>query len=336
MKKIYLLTNSKGLIPQRTYERESLNLSVLESTFQEKDFDVEVLTFDEFANNDRDKSIEGNYFLYASSQYAIYKEYIQDILLNIIASGGILVPNFHAFNAHENKNAQELEKKRLGISSPSSYLIGTYEDGVRHLERLNFPLIGKKSKGFGSKTVQKICSTKEGKKFLKKNLSEGINLNSDNLKWLIKKWKYRKLYPKYHGKVILQEMIEGLDHDWKILIFYDKCFVLKRYTRENDFRASGSGNFIYDAVPPHRILNFAYEVIDKLNVPFASLDIVEKDGKCFLIEYQTVHFGLITALNGTKYFELNKLTNNWDQKPKSREVDYFFADAVVKFIEEKG
>ena len=43
--------------------------------------------------------------------------------------------------------------RRLGIRSPNSFLIGTYDEGMKFLATAKFPLIGKKSKGFGSKTV---------------------------------------------------------------------------------------------------------------------------------------------------------------------------------------
>lgn len=328
MKKIYLLTNSKNLIPQRAYERESLDLNVLQNTLSKNDFEVEVLSFDKLINGNFE--LQNHYFFYASSQFTPYKEYIQDILLYIQNSGGIIVPNFNSFVAHENKMFQEFEMKRLDILSPKSHLVGTYEEGVEYLKNINFPIIGKKSKGFGSKTVQKINAIDEGKKFLKKNLTDGFILNKEYFKWLYKKWKFNDLYPKYHGKVIFQEMIDGLDHDWKVLIFYNKCFVLKRFTKDNDFRASGSGKFDYEAMPTDKILSFSLDTIQKLDVPFASLDIVVKDNTPMLIEYQTVHFGLLTALYGKVYYEFDG--SKWNKKKKEKEVDHFFAEALVSFI----
>ena len=156
-------------------------------------------------------------------------------------------------------------------------------------------------------------------------------LNIDYIKWLYKKWKFTDLYPRNHGKVIFQEMIEDLEYDWKVLIFGTKCFVLKRFTKKNDFRASGSGLFDYTAVPPDTVLDFALDTIKRLNVPFASLDIVESNGRCFLIEYQSVHFGLLTALNAKTYYRYTD--TGWVGNNKDKEVDYFFASAIGDFIE---
>ena len=124
MKVIYLLTNSCGLIPQRTYERESLDLQVMSNVLSKYNLKVIILSFDEFINNKY--AIEDNYFFYASSQFPVYKEYIQDILMYIQSSGGCIIPNFNAFLAHENKNFQVLEMKRLKIISPKSFSLVLY------------------------------------------------------------------------------------------------------------------------------------------------------------------------------------------------------------------
>jgi len=328
MKKIYLLTNSCGLIPQRAYERESLNIDIIEEIFKKNNFEVIVLSFNKFVNGNYE--IKNNYFFYASSQFTSYKEYIQDILIYIESNGGIIIPNFSSFIAHENKMLQELEMKRLEIKSPSSYIVGTYEEGIEFLQKTNFPVIGKKSKGFGSKTVEKINSVEEGKKFLKKNLSDGLIFNVEYFKWLYKKWKYNTLYPKEHGKVIFQEMIKNLEYDWKVLIFNDVCFVLKRFIKKDDFRASGSGLFDYQAIPSNEVLDFALETKRKLKIPFVSFDIVESDNQCFLIEYQSIHFGLLTALNAEVYYKYKN--HCWNKYKKDLEVDYFFANAIIDFI----
>jgi glutathione synthase/RimK-type ligase-like ATP-grasp enzyme len=328
MKKIYLLTNSCGLIPQRAYERESLNIEIMEDIFKKNNFEVLIIKFDVFINGNYE--ISNNYFFYASSQFTAYKEYIQDILIYIESNNGIIIPNFNSFIAHENKMLQELEMKRLDIKSPNSNIVGTYEEGIAFLSEANFPIIAKKSKGFGSKTVEKINSLKEGKIFLKKNLTDGFTFNMEYFKWLYKKWKYDTLYPKQHGKVIFQEMIENLLFDWKVLIFNDVCFVLKRFTKKDDFRASGSGIFDYTPIPSAKVLDFALETKTKLKIPFASFDIVESDSQCFLIEYQSIHFGLLTALNAEVYYKYEN--NNWNRKKKDLEVDYFFANSIVDYI----
>ena len=328
MKKIYLLTNSCGLIPQRTYERESLNIEIMANIFRNNSFEVLTLNFNTFINGNYE--ITNNYFFYASSQFTAYKEYIQDILIHIKSNNGIIIPNFNSFIAHENKMLQELEMKRLDIKSPSSNIVGTYEEGMDFLNKSTFPIIAKKSKGFGSKTVEKINSIKEGKIFLKKNLTDGVTLNIGYFKWLYKKWKYNTLYPRQHGKVIFQEMIENLLFDWKVLIFNDVCFVLKRFIKKDDFRASGSGIFDYKAIPSDKVLNFALEIRKKLNIPFASFDIVESNNQCFLIEYQSIHFGLLTASNAEVYYKYEN--NNWNTYKKDLEVDYFFANSIVDYI----
>jgi len=50
----------------------------------------------------------------------------------------------------------------------------------------------------------------------------------------------------HRSKFIVQEFIPDLSNDWKVLVFWDKYYVLRRKNRPNDFRASGSGLFSFD------------------------------------------------------------------------------------------
>jgi len=58
-------------------------------------------------------------------------------------------------------------------------------------------------------------------------------------------------------------------------------------------------------MPTDSILSFSVDTIQTLDVPFASLDIVVKDNILMPIEYQIVHFGLLTALHGKVYYEFD-------------------------------
>jgi hypothetical protein len=68
-------------------------------------------------------------------------------------------------------------------------------------------------------------------------------------------------------------LIPGLENDWKILCFGDKFFVLRRANRDNDFRASGSGKFVFRRDLPKGMLEFALKVYLHLEVPNLSVDI---------------------------------------------------------------
>lgn len=328
---IYLITDSKGNIPQKKHETESLDLKVLKNELEKRKYVVKIYSYLEVINFLNKQDINNNYFMYASSQYNSVKSLIDDCLLYIVNMGGIIIPNYSLALAHENKALQELEKKRLNIRTPRSYVISSQEEAELILEEIEYPFIAKVSKGFASRGVEKITKKKDGKRFIRKymKLYDGDNIK-EKLIHLYRKFKFKNKYPNRIGKVIFQEKIRTLDSDWKVLVFYDKYYILKRYTKQNDFRASGSGIFDISADVPENIIYFANEVTQKLNSPLLSLDIVEKDGVCYLIEYQAVHFGLLTAIDNNVYYQLT--SKGIIKNKKSNDVEYDFAYAIDNYI----
>ena len=332
-KTIYFLTNSAGKIPQKLHETVGLDLDIISEYFISKGFKTNVLTYNEFISNDKYlNNIYGNYFFYASSQYPSYYSYIEDILLFIKDNGGIIIPEYSLFKAHENKFLQELNKKKLLIESPKSILVGTIEEGLETIKTFTYPIVAKLSSGFGSSSVSLLHSENEAISYLDKNLTDTVKKRKNIFKRDNKLEKYNGKYPLKTGKLIFQEFIKDLTYDWKILIFGEKLFYLKRNIKKDDFRASGSGNFDNKSKPNRKIMDFAYSVKEKLGTPFASLDVIEKDGKCMLIEYQTIHFGLYTVINSLTHFILDKSCNDWKESTGSVDVDMIFAEELYQFI----
>ena len=330
MKKIIFLTNYKGIIPQRNNEIEGLKLNLISEVLKANNFKVQEITITAFIADLKEKeSIEGVYFYYTSSQYPIYKSFILDILIQITLRGGILVPELRHFMAHENKNFQELEKVRLGIRSPYGIPVGTYEEGLEILNKISYPTVLKKYTGFRSRNVKLANNREEGKKILSKMLEKNFQLNIDSLYYLYRRLKNKKHYPKKFGKVIIQEFIPDLTHDWKILVLGDKCLGGKRYVRKNDFRASGSKLYEMDEDPPENVLSFALKCKEQLKCPNASLDISENKGDLQLLEYQTMHFAI---LGGDPDYYFEKEDGIWQKLPITQEIEHYMGIGVSDYI----
>ena len=330
MKKLIFLTNYKNIIPQRNNEIEGLNLNLISEVLEGNNFHVQEITINAFISFLKEgESIEGVYFYYTSSQYQIYKSFILDILIQITLRGGILVPELRHFMAHENKNFQELEKVRLSIRSPYGIPVGTYEEGIEILNKISYPKVLKKYTGFRSRNVKLAKNREEGKKILSKMLEKNFQLNIDSLYYLYRRLKNKKHYPKKFGKVVIQEFIPDLTHDWKILVLGDKCLGGKRYVRKNDFRASGSKLYEMDEDPPENVLSFALKCKEQLNCPNASLDISENKGDLQLLEYQTMHFAI---LGGDPDYYFEKQDGIWQKLPITQEIEYYMGVGISGYI----
>lgn len=335
MQRLFILTNSVGSIPQKLHETESFSTELVKEYFIDKSFEVQVYTFDKFISefSDRKNIIKGSFFIYASSQYPEYYSSIEDILLLIKTSGGILIPDFIHFRAHENKYLQELIKTDLDISAPGSILVSTIEEGMRKIKDIRYPVVGKLSSGYGSSSVSLLKNVNEASEYLNKNLTDIVKKRKNIFKYRKKIEEYRDKYPLKAGKIVFQEFIEGLENDWKIVIFGNKLFYLKRFIRPNDFRASGSGNFDNSQPPNSELMRFAFSVKDKLNTPWVSLDIIQKEDRFYLIEYQCVHFGMYTVMKSRSHFVLNGDTLTESISPV--DADTLFAEELYNYINGK-
>lgn len=231
--------------------------------------------------------------------------------------------------AHENKNFQELEKVRLGIRAPYGLPIGTYEEGVEALNKVSYPTVIKKYTGFRSRNVKLANNIEEGKKILSQLLDKNFQFNMDSMYYLYRRFKNKEHYPKNFGKVIIQEFIPDLTHDWKILVLGNRCLGGKRYVRKNDFRASGSKLYEMEEDPPENVLNFALKCKDQLNCPNVSLDISENKGDLQLLEYQTIHFAI---LGGDPDYYFEKEDDIWQKRPITEGIEHYMAVGIADYI----
>ena len=96
---------------------------------------------------------------------------------------------------------------------------------------------------------------------------------------------YDRVLGREVGYVYFQDFIPDLDHDIRIIVINNKAIGIKRYVRQNDFRASGSGLLEYNREAfPLEMIKAAFELASKLNLQSAALDFVETNSNIQLIE----------------------------------------------------
>lgn len=261
-----------------------------------------------------------------------YKSYIEDIVLHIQNNGGLVIPNYNFLRANNNKVYMELLRKSLSIENNNSKVYGCFEEIISDIENIDFPLVYKTAAGAMSKGVGLIKEKKELKGIIKKisrtrvifkelrEIGRGLKI-----KGYLAQSKYRK-------KFIVQPFIENLDGDFKVLIFGNKFYVLKRSTKKNDFRASGSGIRIFTKDIPKELFFYAKEIFQKLNVPNASLDIAFDGNKFYLIEFQCVYFGPFTLTYSEFYWQYNIELNEFSIIDGASTLEVEYANSVNEFL----
>jgi len=94
-----------------------------------------------------------------------------------------------------------------------------------------------------------------------------------------------KLSPKEKGYVYFQEFIPDNKFDTRLVVIGNRCFGIRRYNRDNDFRASGSGKFYYDPeLIDNNCIKLAFELSKKLKTQCIAFDFLYHKGEYKVVE----------------------------------------------------
>ncbi len=334
--KITALTDYKDYFGSKYKEkpyRGGFDKSLLKDEFAKLGLSLYFLKVSEV---DFSKDYDGEVFIYTSSEdnNLEYKNYLSDVLYGLELKGAVLIPSFRFMMAHDNKSFMEILRKTYSdrpngdlIANIDSRSYGCIEELRNHL---SYPVVIKPSKGSLSRGVSLASSRKELFKKVK-SISGTKKLFLDSKDYLrslkhegyIRESRYRK-------KFVLQSFISGLEFDWKILVFGDKYYVLRRKNRQNDFRASGSGLLEFTDVLPEGILEYAKRVFQLFDVPMISLDVAYDGKKFYLLEFQAIYFGTYT-LEYSKYYFTNK-DNKWIKVVAASALETEYALSVRNYL----
>src|SRR5690606_36210743 len=120
------------------------------------------------------------------------------------------------------------------------------------------PYVYKPVEGAGSSGERKAVDDGERTRIIRKKAGLSRTRKIINLARFFKLTKSEYLIYRYNKKTfsayVTQAFVEGLDCDYKVLVFADKYYVLKRGIWKGDFKASGSGLFDFQT-PPDGLLD---------------------------------------------------------------------------------
>jgi glutathione synthase/RimK-type ligase-like ATP-grasp enzyme len=307
-RKIYILLDYLNTLYSKDSTFYGLDLENVKKYFISNDYDPVFIQYSEI--DFRKQNYYKQLIIYQSSEDKDhkYKNYINDMLLGLKLQGAHLIPDYKYFVAHDNKVFSEILRdlsSHNGIKNIVSKKLGTYEEFLAIHKSIPLPAVFKLSSGALSRGVKLIIDNKKNikdihrlsKTLYHRKLSTLIKKPFVPLKAFLfavigqKRQKTDNPKSKNREKFILQNYIPNLRYDYKVLVFDSKYYVLKRETRANDFRASGSGLIHWIENPPPELLEFAQSVFKSFTVPFISLDIGHREDEFFLFEFQIIYFG---------------------------------------------
>ena len=253
-----------------------------------------------------------------------YKDVItaKSILYALEHAGIKVFPNFHTAWHFDDKVAQKYLLEAIGAPTIPSYVFYDKKEALDWADNTTYPKVWKLKGGAGAANVKLLRSKKDAVKLINKAFGKGFSQFNrlGNLKERYKKYKsgkdsllgvakglgrliipteFAKLQSRERGYVYFQEFVENDGFDVRVVVIGGKAIALKRLVRENDFRASGSGNLIFenDKIDKDYIIK-AFDLSRKIKSQSLAIDFIKsKDNEVLIVEL-SYGFPMLNFLDG--------------------------------------
>ena len=210
-------------------------------------------------------------------------------------------PNYETYWPYENKVKEYYLLKSNGFPIIDSNPFWNYHHAFEYLRSAQYPLVAKLPKGAGSKNVVIVNSANEGEAIIKQVFRNGVkphalrsksNLASlskagvmfysrAKLKSMLKSIGLltdKREFPEWQiqkDSILFQTFMPDNKFDTRVTIIGDRALAFRRFVREDDFRASGSGSF--DLSPEaidQRCIEIAFGISKRLNFDTMAYDFI--------------------------------------------------------------
>ncbi|HLT41980.1 MAG TPA: hypothetical protein VKZ95_04680 [Sphingobacteriaceae bacterium] len=248
--------------------------------------------------------------------HANYRDVLaaKPILFSLEQAGKKVFPDFNTGWHFDDKVAQKYLLEAINAPLVKSYVFYDRSSAEQWLYSTSLPKVFKLKGGATGINVRLVRNKSEGKRLIRKAFGKGFpafdrwgNLGErwtkfkegkerfvDMIKGFVRlfiKPEFAKMSAKEKGYVYFQDFIAGNDGDIRIIVIGQKyAYGMKRMNRKNDFRASGSSNFVYDRISDD-VLKVAFETAKKLNLQSVAFDFVKGENNEPLIVEISYGFG---------------------------------------------
>lgn len=255
-------------------------------------------------------------------------QFAKSLLQSLEQRGTKVYPNSATCWHFDDKVAQKYLLESIGAPLVPSFVFYTEKDALKWVDETTFPKVFKLKGGAGASNVKLAKTKKDAIKFIRKCFGNGFRQYRfiEALQETYRKYKkgkatmrdvlriiyngvfkkYPSTFDHYHGKecgyAYFQEFIPDNKFDTRIIVINgEKAFGEKRFVRNNDFRASGSGEFSYNDID-ERIVKIAFDISKKLNLQTVAFDfVISKENNPLIVEI-SYGFGTKGARNCPGYW----------------------------------
>jgi glutathione synthase/RimK-type ligase-like ATP-grasp enzyme len=208
----------------------------------------------------------------------------------------------------DDKIAQKYLLEAIGAPLVPTYVFYGLKEALHWIDRASFPKVFKLRKGAGSSNVKLVHSPREARALAKRAFSDGFSPIPDYGQDALKRYRAacrrgdlfnvvrripqvlarirqnNKMMGREKGYIYFQDFIPDNDFDTRVTVIGDRAFGFTRNVRPGDFRASGSGDIVYDSHRIHqKCVEIAFDVTRKVGSQSMAFDFVSGENQQPLI-----------------------------------------------------
>lgn len=234
--------------------------------------------------------------------------FARQLLHSLEQAGKIVFPDFNTAWHFDDKVGQKYLLEALGLPLVNTFVFYDRKEALEWAEKATFPKVFKLRGGAGASNVKLAKSKKEAVTLINQAFGNGFSQYDafGSLKERYRKYQhgigsvkdvakgiarivrapqFAKVMGNDVGYIYFQEFIPDNDSDIRVIVIDDKAFAIKRMTRENDFRASGSGSILYEKKHfSDEVIQLSFEINKKIRSQSLVLDYVFDNGKPKIVE----------------------------------------------------
>jgi len=250
--------------------------------------------------------------------------FAKQLLYSLEQAGKRVYPDFNTTWHFDDKVGQKYLLESIGAPLVPSYVFYSKSAAVDWIQGTSFPKVFKLRIGAGGMHVKLVASREQASALVKRAFTSGFSRYDEwhNLKERLRRYRsgsdsvygifkgvvrlllrpaFVRMQSSEKGYAYFQDFIADNESDTRIVVVGDRALGEKRLVRENDFRASGSGKFVYSNIDLEAV-GIAFDVSRRLKLQSAAFDFVFDSHRRPLIVEMSYGFGTTGICNAPGYW----------------------------------
>ena len=235
-------------------------------------------------------------------------KFAKQLLFALQAANKKVFPDYNSMWHFDDKVGQKYLLEAIHAPLAPANVFYSEKDALQWSVHTDYPKVFKLRTGAGSDNVRLVKSRQQAYDLIHKAFRRGFKQYSGwgSLKERYRKYKhgkatyldvikgivriaytieYSRLTEREKGYVYFQDYIPGNDYDIRVVVIGDKAFAIKRMVRKGDFRASGSGEILYDrSLIREDTVKLSFETARRLKAQCIAFDYVYNGNQPLIVE----------------------------------------------------